>query len=299
MLKQSDEELIKELSSRLKAKDRAYEALMVVTRKIEALNDKLVESEKVKSQFLSNIRNEINNPLTSVLSMCELFLFGEGGDPAELQAAIKTIHNEAFVLNFQLRNIFMAAELEAGEASISPAEVNIVKFVDSVVESFRHSCAKGCDILTAFDGALKEKPMFTTDAEKLERILSNLVSNAVEFSPAGSRVDVSAAMRKGGLSVTVSDRGPGIDACDTPLIFERFRQLQTGSTKAHAGQGLGLTITKALVELLNGILDVKSEKGSGTVISFSVPAMVSAKADPFSAEGNDFFFNEGAGSERF
>lgn len=301
MVKCSDGELIKELSSRLEAKDKAYEALMLVTKKVEALNQKLLDSEKVKSQFLSNIRNEINNPLTAVLSMCELLLSpGNSLDQKDLRSAFSMMHRESFKLNFQLRNIFIAAELEAGEAQLSPAEVDVIPFFATVIDSFRQTAAeKGIVIRFNPDENVKASAGFHTDAEKLERVIANLVSNAIEFSPAGFPVEVGASFDEGNLSISVSDSGPGIDEEEQLLIFERFRQLNTGPTKEHAGHGLGLSIVKALVEFLSGKLRVASRKGAGSVFSFVIPPLHAAHAEPYSPEGNDFFFGDGLEGERF
>lgn len=299
MVDLSDEEIIKELSRRLESKDMAYHDLMALTKKLGTLNDKLVESEKARSSFLSNIRNEINNPLTSVLTMCEL-ITSEGGptDYESLRSAVLTIYKEAFGLNFQLRNIFAAAELEAGDSPLSISKVDLKTFFAGIIESFALRAREknlridlSCDL---DDGA------FRTDSEKLEWVLFNLLSNAIEYSDDGKTVDVEAVKKDGVLTISFKDNGVGIAPEDQSAVFERFRQLDTGSTKAHGGHGLGLSITKASAELLGGTIGVTSRKGEGAIFTVTIPEARSESTDgSYATYGNNFFFEDNGESERF
>lgn len=297
----SDEEIIRELMRRLMEKDRALHDLRVLTKKLEGLNAKLLESEKVKSHFLSNIRNEINNPLTSVLTMCEILNppanDGAALDAETLRLAIDTIHRESFNLNFQLRNIFAAAELEAGEAQPRPSSVDIGSLLKSAADSFRQRAAeKNVSIRLDVSEELTGAP-FRTDSEKLERIIANLLSNAIEFNSPGGSVEIRASREDGGLAVSVKDQGMGIGRSEQEAIFERFRQLETGSTKSHGGHGLGLSITKAALDMLGGSISVRSDKGEGAEFIVRLPE-AEGTTDAFSLDGNEFFFEAGAG-ERF
>lgn len=295
-----DDEIINELMRRLKAKDKACHDLTAMTKKLAALNERLLESEKVKSHFLSNIRNEINNPLTSVLTMCELILSSDG--PMELDAEtcrslVGTIRKEAFSLNFQLRNIFAAAELEAGEGVLSISALDLATLMKSTVEAFRHRAAeKKINISTNLTDEVRNH-FFRTDPEKLQCVLSNLLANAIEFSHEERPVTVKAWKDGGELKVSVTDYGIGIEERDQGAIFERFRQLETGSTKHHGGHGLGLSIIKSSLELLGGTISVVSRKGAGAVFTVTVPEMAGEEASVFSVDGNEFFF--GTDGERF
>ncbi|MEK6759513.1 MAG: HAMP domain-containing sensor histidine kinase [Deltaproteobacteria bacterium] len=299
MVDLSDEEIIKELSRRLESKDMAYHDLMALTKKLGTLNDKLLESEKARSSFLSNIRNEINNPLTSVLTMCEL-ITAEGGptDYESLRSAVVTIYKEAFGLNFQLRNIFAAAELEAGDSPLSISKVDLDTLFKGIIDSYALRAREknlridlSCDL---DDGA------FGTDPEKLEWVLFNLLSNAIEYSDDGKIVDVKAVKKDGVLTISIRDCGAGIAPKDQSAIFERFRQLDTGSTKAHGGHGLGLSITKASAELLGGTIDVTSRKGEGSTFTVTIPESAAESQDgSYATYGNNFFFEDNGESERF
>ncbi len=295
----SDEEIIKELSRRLESKDMAYQDLMALTRRLGTLNDKLVESEKARSSFLSNIRNEINNPLTSVLTMCELITDEDSSvDYESLRSAVLTIYKEAFGLNFQLRNIFAAAELEAGDSPLSISKVDLNTLLRNIIDCYGHRAREKnlrIDLSCDFDD-----DAFRTDSEKLDWVLYNLLSNAIEYSHDGKSIDVKAVKKDGVLSVSFTDYGVGIASQDQSAVFERFRQLDIGSTKAHGGHGLGLSITRASVELLGGTIDVTSRLGEGSIFTASIPEATAESVDgSYATYGNNFFFEDNGESERF
>lgn len=291
----SDEEITKELLWRLQEKDKAYHDLSVVTKKLETVNARLLESEKVKSDFLSNIRNEINNPLTSVLTLCEFLVSDADATGQEMLTSVAgTIYKEAFNLSFQIKNIFAAAELEAGDAQLCISNVDIPSLIRNTVQSFKHRVTEkklvvAIGINDEFNGA----PHFAVDADKLQRILANLLANAIEFSHDGKGIEIRAGKEGRALVVTVTDHGVGIEKDKHEVIFDRFRQLEAGATKGHAGHGLGLSITKAFVELMNGTIKINASRGEGAAFTVTVPeGQPVAGVTAFSEDGNDFFFND-------
>ncbi|MBI5235755.1 MAG: HAMP domain-containing histidine kinase [Deltaproteobacteria bacterium] len=291
----SDEEITGELLKRLRDKDRAYHDLSVVTKKLEAVNARLIESEKLKTDFLSNIRNEINNPLTSVLTLCE-FLVSDADSTGQetLISVAGTIYREAFNLSFQLRNIFAAAELEAGDAVLCASNVDIPALIRNTTLSFKQRMTeKKLSVAINVGEEWSASPYFVVDADKLQRVLANLLTNAIEFSHEGKNIEIRAGREGSSLVVIVEDHGIGIEKDAQGIIFDRFRQLETGVTKSHAGHGLGLSIVKAFVELMNGTITVRSAKNEGTAFTVTLPeGQAVAGASAFSEDGNDFFFND-------
>lgn len=290
----TDEELIQELTARFAQSRKAFSDLSVVNRKLLEMNRRLEQSESLKSNFLSNIRNEINNPLNAIIGMAgQLAAMGQGGK--DIAALASMICSEANNLDFQLRNIFMAAELEAGEIDPHVVHVNVNAVVSDVVESFRHNAARksvGIELeLGRPDGPL----LFSTDAEKLQVIVSNLLANAVEFSPAGDVISVSLDIdtEEGWLVLTVRDRGVGIAEEDHKRIFDRFTQLESGTTRSHLGHGLGLSITSALTDLLQGTIEVESKLGQGALFTVKLPSSsIGDDENTFAEGGNLFLFDE-------
>jgi signal transduction histidine kinase len=294
MEQMSDEVLLEELTRRFSDTKKALQDMKVMNAKIEKLNNKLAESERLKTNFLSNIRNEINNPLTAILGLsAELSVTGKDEKTRLMMAQM--IHQEAFALDFQLRNIFLAAELEAGEAVTSAAQVDIAALVKSLIPSFRHkSDEKGLTVRSACstDRPDGEALLFTTDPEKLDRIIANLLANAIEYSPPGKAVAVEARREKDRLIVTVADQGEGIPEHERQRLFERFHQLDQGSSKKHRGHGLGLSITKALVTVLAGVISVSDAAGGGCLVTVSIPEAAD-DSGIFAEDGNEFLFESG------
>ncbi len=285
----TDEELIHELTIRFAQSRKAFSDLSVVNRKLVEMNRRLEQSEAFKSNFLSNIRNEINNPLNAIIGLAgELAAMDrEGGEVARVASLICS---EAGNLDFQLRNIFVAAELEAGAVDPHIVHVNMAAVLRDVVEMFRCSASeKSVDIeldLPHGDGAVE----FATDAEKVQVIVANLLANAVEFSPPGETVNVSLAIDDDGLlRIAVRDRGKGIAGEDHQRIFDRFVQLENGTTRSHPGHGLGLSIARALADLLQGTVTVESAPGAGALFTAILPPNSFAGGENVFAEGGNLF----------
>ncbi|NJC89330.1 MAG: HAMP domain-containing histidine kinase [Desulfuromonas sp.] len=294
MSKPTDDELIEEIRQRFEFNRNALSDLRAVTHKLELMNEKLQESERVKSQFLSNIRNEINNPLSAIMGLSSQ-MRGCRLDAERCAGIAAMIYAEAFNLDFQLQNVFVAAELEAGEAEPDYAMVDVVAVIAGCFDKLAPRIAEK-RIEARSD--LPARLVFPTDAQKLEIVVINLMANAVEFSPEGGRVTVTAAEHDSRLEIAVADTGPGIAAADREVIFDRFRQLDAGTTKGHRGHGLGLSICWSLAELLGGTLDVDSLSGAGSHFMVILPRPdVEVKVQ--ARDANLFIFDQGDELERF
>ncbi len=295
MDKMSDDVLLEALTNRLQGMRKALHDMMVMNQKIEKLNIKLAESERLKTNFLSNIRNEINNPLTSILGIARE-LSDHVRDAERTRLMARMIYGEAFALDFQLRNIFTAAEIEAGDARVAPAQIDPEALVRHVAASFGHQAGeKNVTMEVVFpDGRTATKRMFVTDPEKLHLILANLIANAIEYNQEGKTVRVEGSIEQAGFRFSVTDQGRGIPDHDRERLFERFHQFDQGSSKRHKGHGLGLSITKALVDILGGSVSVTTTDGGGTRVGIVVPEAAGAPSDVFSEDGNEFLFESGS-----
>lgn len=288
----TDDELIRELRHRFEENRKALFDLNVVNQKLVEMNARLERSEALKSDFLSNIRNEIINPLGAIMGLSQQIAGSAAQD--DVAGTASMIYSEALKLDFQMRNIFIAAELEAGECDPNIAHVDVVSVIRNGIDSFVHlAFAKKIALNFRSDVVGDETVFFSTDAEKTEVIVANLLANAIEFSPEGGSIEVSVSLREQELLLAVADSGIGIDVADRGVIFERFRQLETGSRKSHPGHGLGLSITRALVELLGGSIDVSGEKGQGALFTVTLPqAAISDEMEMFAEDGNLFLFSD-------
>lgn len=290
MTKLTDEELIEEIRRRFEFNRNALNDMRAMTRKLEQVNEKLQESEALKSQFLSNIRNEINNPLSAIMGLAAQF-FDRACDPEVCRKTIRMIYAEAFNLDYQLQNVFMAAELEAGDTEPAFAMVEIASLLNSCLDKLDYRIS---DKELVVSKRIPEDLIFPTDAQKIEIILLNLLGNAVEFTDSGGLVALEVEENKQGLTVSVKDNGPGVSAADQEVIFDRFRQLEAGTTKGHRGHGLGLSICWALAELLGGALDLDSQAGHGSRFVLTLPRP-DVETVMHAAEGNFFIFDDSEG----
>lgn len=294
MSKLSDEELIDEIRQRFEFNRNALNDMRMLTRKLEEMNHKLQVSERIKGRFLSNIRNEVNNPLSAIMGLASQL--SEGGVDAELSGkAAAMIYAEAFNLDFQLQNVFVTAELEAGEAVPDFALVNVSGVISGCIAKLSRRIEEK---LIHLDVSLPGEKTFPTDAHKLETMVINLLANAVEFNREGGAVSVSADIQSSHLAIAVADNGPGIAATDLEAIFDRFRQLDVGTTKSHRGHGLGLSICRSLAELLGGTLDVDSRPGAGSRFVAILPRPAIELRDQ-APEANLFLFDTPDDLERF
>ena len=288
----TDDELIEELSNRFAQSRKAFFDLNVVNRKLLEMNERLERSESLKSNFLSNIRNEINNPLNAITGLaCQLSIVGAGNE--EIVSISSLIGAEACHLDFQLRNIFMAAELEAGEVNPHCVKVHVASALRELVNSFLHVAAKKNVTLNLVLLHREEEAIAVLDSGKFQIIISNLLSNAIEYSNNGGVVEVSFSVGGDGcMQISVQDHGVGIAPEDQQRIFDRFVQLETGTTRSHLGHGLGLSITKALVDLMQGSITLASAPGEGTLFTVTIPpCSILDDEDSFSEAGNLFLFD--------
>lgn len=288
----SNEQLLEELRFRLEQSDKSLHDLSVVNRKLIVMNQRFEESERLKSNFLSNIRNEIVDPLNAIIGLASQL--SEIVKKPEVTGLVAMILSEALNLDFQLSNIFIAAELEAGTAVPTIEHVEVVSVVLAVLENFS---ARAADkkVLLRYNLAGDDpdgKMWFSTDAQKLQVIITNLVANAIEFSAHDTEVMVQLEHGKDELLIQVQNRGEGISEADLQKIFNRFVQLDTGATRAHHGHGLGLSIVRSLLDLLQGDIQVSSQVGVGSLFKIIVPEAHRDTGDiTYSEAGNLFLFD--------
>lgn len=288
----SDTELLDELKRRFEENKNAVMELKSLNDQLKMVNKKLEESESLKSHFISNITNEIINPFTSILGLSKAILSVDKENWKKVVTMIALIHSEAFTLDFQFRNIFVAAKIEAGEIFPEIMNVDIQNIIESIIESFKLEARKK-KLLINFHFNIEhgQTPyVFKTDPEKFKLILANLLSNAINFSFEGGAIDVIAKNEDNTLAVSVQDHGIGISKENQKIIFDRFKRLDSGINSLNRGHGLGLSVNKAIIEMLEGRIDIKSELGKGACFTIFIPES-EAEATDYSSEANETFFD--------
>jgi signal transduction histidine kinase len=241
-------------------------------RLFDEIQDKSRELEiasKHKSQFLANMSHELRTPLNAVLSVTELILddvYGEA--PAKMRAALERIQRNGKHLLGVINDVLELSKIEAGQFTLALADysmTDLVADVQSAVESLAREKEIGLKV-----ELVPDLPPARGDRRKLTQVLLNLVGNAIKFTDAGE-VAIRASAANGSIKVSVRDSGPGISAADQARIFQEFQQAESSIARAKGGTGLGLPISKRIVELHGGRIWVESRLGEGSTFSFTLP----------------------------
>lgn len=289
----TDEILLEELSKRIERYKSALENTSSYNKQLLELNKKLSESEAMKSHFISNITNEIINPFASILGLAKSITECDDESPEKMKRMAAMIHREAFNLDFQFKNIFAAAEIEAGEIQPIVSVVNIDEMLNGLMQQYSREIAMRK--LTASlekendDGTVL---LFKTDGDKLTVVLSNLICNAINFNRQGKKLIVRYGRTpENQLKISVIDEGLGISEENRKIIFDRFKRLDNGINSINRGHGLGLSINKAYIDLLEGKLLVESKENEGSTFTVILPESQVSSND-YSEEGNEVFFGD-------
>jgi signal transduction histidine kinase len=230
-------------------------------------------ADRSKSQFLANMSHELRTPLNAVIGFSEIMtdrLFGPLGDPRYEEYA-RDIRESGRHLLTLINDILDLSKIEARQATLREEQVSLAEVVDACVRLVDDRAQRGNLALAIAD--FDEFPPLWADRIKLKQILLNLLSNAIKFTPAGGSVGLSGARnRDGSIVVRVTDTGIGMRAQDIPTALQPFRQVESSLSRKHEGTGLGLPLTKAIVEMHGGTLAIASTPGKGTTVSFTIPA---------------------------
>ena len=238
------------------------------------VNEKLHDSERMKGHFISNITNEIVNPFASILALAKNIKQLDESEMVKIHRMAGLIFEEAFHLDFQLKNIFAAALIESGKEELKFSAISINVLSDYICQYF-HTLLNKKNIRFSVNFVNELNPganiTFTSDWEKLDLILKNLISNSIKYSPDGSVIDLEFVYGKEKLSMKVSDHGKGISQNDRKIIFDRFKQLDEKINSINTGHGLGLSVVQTYTEMLGGKVSLTDNSGGGICVMVSIP----------------------------
>ena len=229
--------------------------------------EKLDELDKMKSRFFANISHEFRTPLTLILGPIEKAI--EKAKNKNIQNDLNIAQRNAKRLQVLINELLSLSKLESGKLKLHVSKYDIVRLVKDYSQLFE-SMAKHRNIEIEFKSNEKEIPVYV-DRDKLEKILNNLLSNAFKFTDDGGRIDIEIVKHLSDVVINISDNGKGIPPDKLPFIFDRFYQANESLTKEYEGSGIGLALTKELVELHNGKITALSDKEKGTTFSISFP----------------------------
>lgn len=228
------------------------------------------ESERLKSQFVSMVSHELRTPLTSIKGYIDLLLDGESGELSTAQQELlRVVQRNGDRLLLLVSDLLEAARLEAGRLDVRSASVDLVPIVNSVVVEMQvQTRDRQQQVVVELPSV---RPVVIGDPDRLHQILMNLVSNASKYSPQGTTIRITAERRGDEMAISVTDQGIGLSADDLHRVFDRFFRAKHSATQHTTGTGLGLYITRSLVELQGGSMSVDSELGVGSTFTFTVP----------------------------
>lgn len=274
------------------SRDQLYSENQKLIKEVSQLSRKLEKSENYKTHFLSNMRNSICNPFASIIGLAQHIIKVQKDDWKKVIRIAALIHSEAFDLDFQLKNIFSAAEVEAGVKQPMPQMVNISDFLNEELTAHRYLFRKK-DL--AWRIQMKgEQDKFCTDLTFLSVILSNLLHNAFKYSKQEGEIHITSSIKDDELQLTIKDFGVGIESDKLEAIFDRFERIDDEINSIDSGQGLGLAVVKMLIELLHGTITVDSKHGKFSEFKIKIPEMSGCVEDEFEIDEADFFIEEGA-----
>lgn len=253
----------------------AYEGLerKVAERTLElaVANERLKALDRLKSDFVSNVSHELRTPLTAIEGAVDVVLREVAGPLTEKQLhyLIRVRSNTQHLAGL-IKDLLDLSRIESGKVEAKSSRVSLGGLVHEVVETLRPVAAEKVIVLEA---AIPEPSILIwADRDKINQVLTNLIGNAIKFTPAEGRIMVTASRNgNGSVQVSVSDTGPGVRPDETEKIFDKFYQIAEAGEGKPKGTGLGLAIRKALVELHGGRIWVESEMNLGSTFHFTLP----------------------------
>ncbi len=242
-------------------------------------------ASKVKSEFIANMSHELRTPLNTIIGFSKLLSEHDKRTlPSnEIVEYATLIHDAAGHLLSVINDILDISKIQSGRYTLDSREINVDEIIQSSVTSFRLMASEAGVALVPVVAI--DLPAVRGDSVKLRQIFTNLISNAIKFTPRGGSVTIEALrISNGGVAILIRDTGVGMTADEISVALTPFGQVDGSRSRWREGTGLGLPIAKALVELHGGTIDIRSQKGRGTEVAITLPSrnMVSAVSEKHS-----------------
>jgi signal transduction histidine kinase/DNA-binding response OmpR family regulator len=238
---------------------------------LEDANARLKELDRLKSQFLANISHELRTPLNSVIGFSEVLMDGLLGEmPPEQRECVDNIYSSGEHLMALINDVLDLSKIEAGRLELSPEPFEVSQLIENVRKTVTPMIEEKSQVLNVH--VAEDLPPLNADRIRIRQVLLNLLSNAHKFTPEGNEITLSCRLADpDAMLFSVHDTGIGIKEEDQDLIFEEFRQADGTATREVEGTGLGLTISRRLVQMHGGSIWVESTYGEGATFSFLLP----------------------------
>jgi signal transduction histidine kinase/CheY-like chemotaxis protein len=251
-----------ELQAQIEARSRLLSSEKLARSEAERAN-------RLKDEFLATISHELRNPLNAILGWAHMLRLGKLTD-VNAERAVETIYRNAKSQAQLVSDLLDVSRIISGKLRLDVRTVDLIYIINAAIDSIRPAAeAKSIRLQTMLDPAAGP---ISGDADRLQQIVWNLLTNAVKFTPKGGRIQVRVQRINSHVEITVSDSGVGISKEFLPYVFDRFRQGDASITRTHGGLGLGLSIVRQLVDLHGGSVNVQSEgEGKGATFTITLP----------------------------
>ncbi len=246
---------------------------------IQKTLDELKKNDYLRRELIANISHDLRSPLASVQGYIETVLMKEDKlDEESRRTFLKTILNNVTNLNKLVQQLFELSKLDAMQMKPAAEPFSITELAQDVVLKFQpHAEKKHIHLMTKLPVSL---PLVFADIAMIERVLSNLIDNALHYTPEGGRITISIQRNKESIDISIRDTGSGIPEEDLPFIFNRFYRVEKSRKRDSGGSGLGLAIAKKIVEAHDSIIHASSKVGEGTEFRFKLPLYNVKKVSP-------------------
>jgi len=255
------------ISRDVTAQIRAENTLANQALQLRAQNESLRELDRLKDEFIGLVSHELRTPLTSIIGYVEM-LREEGMSGPNADHCAEVIERNAERLLRLVGDLLFLSRIQSGKMAMEFRSADLADIAACTVEELRPEAQRKHIDLALSATAI---PRLAVDPTRIAQLLGNLLSNAVKFTPDGGRVEVRIGREGGQVVLAVADTGVGIPAADRERIFERFFRTAIATRQAVQGTGLGLTITKAIVEAHHGTIAVDSDEGRGSTFTVRLP----------------------------
>ncbi|MDD3567931.1 MAG: PAS domain S-box protein [Bacteroidales bacterium] len=273
-------EKLKESEKRLKEQNEEYlslneeltesnQRIISINGELEKARERAEESDRLKSSFLANMSHEIRTPMNAIVGFSEILLRPNlTNDKQKLYTEV--LNASCNQLLGIINDVLDISKIETGQVMIHRAELDINKMLRGIKSMFAHNANNKKNQLTLSLHLPDENCLMYTDEGKVTQVVTNLVSNAIKFTDNGT-IEIGYHVDGEDIEFWVKDTGIGISPEDQPIVFDRFRQVDSSLKKNYGGTGLGLSICKAYVEMLDGDIGVQSQVGKGSRFYFTLP----------------------------
>ncbi len=240
-----------------------------MAEQLEAVDKKQRELERLRADLIAWVGHDLQTPLASMRAILEALEDGMVDDPQTVKRYLNTAQRDVHSLSVLIDDLFQMAQLDTGGMPLDCAESFLADLISDTLESFSE-LAQRRGVNLSGSVAPGVDPV-TMDTQRIGRVLNNLIGNALRHTPAGGCVDVHARRTASGVEVCVSDTGEGIRAEDLPHVFESFYRGEKSRSRSTGGAGLGLAISRGIVQAHGGEINVQSETGRGSQFTFTLP----------------------------